>query len=124
MDLDYGEGAFAGISAAFPLAKCHKRGLSIDEVPKPSIAAISMTTAFIKNERIQFTTRRGEVVNLRLLCRENLQLSTSSINLQLRATTGDEDVGDLALVKFETHPSTRHVQLTYWAVCVGLILSK
>ena len=121
MDLDYTECIFLGISDAFPKAKIHTKGLSMDEMPTPCIAAIGMKSACIKNERIEFTSCRGEQVSLKLLCREHLQLSASTIELQLRSSS--DNLQDVALVKFaETQHSLRHP--TYSAVCVGLLLSK
>lgn len=129
MQLDYGEGAFLGTKDAFPSAKIspHKLLYMEDlELCSPSIAAISMKNATIKNERVEFVTKKDEVVNMRLLCRENLQQSTSSIALQLRETTDADDVGDVALVtfqiKYQRCKSRRN--LIYEAVCVGLLISK
>ena len=117
MDLDDTECIFPGIADAFPKAKIHAKGLSMDEMPTPYIAAIGMKSAHIKNERIEFTSCQGEEVSLKLLCREHLQSSTSTIELQLRPSS------DAALVKFVgTQHSLRHQ--TYSAVCVGLLLSK
>ena len=122
MSLQFGESAFAGIIDAFPSAKCHQKGgVSIDEIPTPSICAVSMKKAFIKDEQLYFTTCRGEKLKLKLQCRRNLHVSTSSIELQVD-TSGDDNVGDVALVTFESQHTTRH--RIYWAVCVGLILSK
>ena len=121
MDLDDTECIFPGISDAFPKAKIHAKELSMDKMPTPCIAAIGMRNARIKNERIKFTSCKGEEVSLKLLCREHLQLSTSTIKLQLRPSS--DNLPDLALVKFvETRHLLRHP--TYSAVCVGLLLSK
>lgn len=121
MDLGDTECVFPGIRDAFPKAKLHVKGLSMDEMPNPCIAAIGLRTACIKNERIQLTTFQGEEVNLKLLCREHLHLSPSSIKLQLRESY--DSLQDSALVKFvETQHATR--QPIYSAVCVGLLLSK
>ena len=121
MDLDATECLHPGIKNAFPAAKIHPRGLSIEEMPEQRIAAIGIKNGFIKNERIHFTTCLGEEVNLKLLCREHLQSSTSVITLQLRDTS--DKLQDVALVKFiENQHATRHP--TFSAVCIGLLLSK
>ena len=121
MDLDDTECIYSSISEAFPKAKIYTKGLSMDEMPTPCIAAIGMKSACIKNERIEFTSCRGEQINLKLLCREHLQLSASRIELQLRSSS--DNLQDVALVKFvETQHSLRHPR--YSAVCVGLLLSK
>lgn len=121
MDLDATECLHLGIKNAFPTAKIHPKGLSIEEMPEQRIAAIGMKNGFIKNERVQFTTCLGEVVNLKLLCREHLQSLTSAINLQLQDTS--DKLQDVALVKFiENQHTTRHP--TFSAVCIGLLLSK
>ena len=124
MDLEFGGSAFTGIKEAFPLAKCHKKGhLSIAEVPSPNIAAIKMKTASIKNEQIHFSTFQGEQINLKLLCRGYSTFATSRIKLFLRADAENDNLDDVALVKFETHENPK-MHPTSWAVCVGLILSN
>ena len=115
------ECVFPGISDAFPKAKIHTNSLSMDEMPTPCIAAIGMESACIKNERVEFTSCRGEKVILELLCREHLQLLASIIELQLRLRS--DELQDVALVKIvEMQHSQRHPR--YSAVCVGLLLSK
>ena len=120
-DLGVTECIFPGISDAFPKAKIHTKSLSMDEMPTPRIAAIGMKCACIKNERVEFTSCRGEKVSLELLCREHSQLSASTIKLQLRLPSDKRQ--DVALVKIvEMQQSLRHAR--YSAVCVGLLLSK
>lgn len=85
-----------------------------------------MKDAEIKEEKIYFTTRQDEMVDMRLLCRENLQLSASSVVLQIKDAIDGDDVGDVAVVKFETQYSKPgiHPRCVRQAVCVGLLLSK
>ena len=124
MDLDFGESAFRGVDEAFPNAQISERGISMGCKPcHPTAALISMKYAVIKNERIIFGTRNGERVNLKLNCRENLHLSPSPVILQLRHVEDENDVGDVALVKFSTSDLGLR-NPNYWAVCEGLILSK
>lgn len=125
MELEFGESAFKGIKDAFPLAEiAERKGIYMEcRPPDPRMCLISMKYAIMENERIILGTRNGEEVNLKLNCRENLQLSTSPVVLQLRGLTGDDDVGDVALVKFSTSECGR-INPTYQAVCEGLILSE
>ena len=126
MELDFdGESAFRGIRDIFPSSRICYRKLHIhvqDEEPSWPIVAISMKDAEIKEEKIYFTTRQDEVVDMRLLCRENLQLSASSVVLQIRGAIDGDDVGDVAVVKFVTQYSKP--RCVRRAVCVGLLLSK
>lgn len=124
MDLEFGESAFRGIEEAFPNAHIAKRGIFMDcKSCHPTAALISMKYAVIENERIIFKTRNGEQVNLKLNCRENLHLSPSPVILQLRPVEDENDVGDVALVKFSTSDWSLRNPI-YWAVCEGLVLSK
>lgn len=122
MDLEFGESAFKGIKDAFPNAEiAETKGIFMKDPPSdPRMCLIGMKYAVMENERIIFGARNGEQVNLKLNCRENLQLSTSPVVLEIRDITDDDDVGDLALVKF----STSECGLRYQAVCEGLIVSK
>lgn len=125
MDLEFNQGAFRGIHDAFPEAQILRKGIYMDCKGSPNrrIALISMKCAVMENERIKFWTRDDEHVNLKLNCRENLQLTTSPVELQLRDVEDEDDVGDVALVIFNTSDHDLR-NPTYWAVCDGLILSK
>ena len=125
MVLEFGVSAFKGVDDAFPGAQIsERRGLFMAHKPShPTAALISMKYAVIENERITFGTRNGECINLKLNCRENLQLSPSPVILQLQHVEDEDDVGDVALVKFGTSDCGLR-NPCHWAVCEGLILSK
>lgn len=124
MDLVFGESAFRGVDEAFANAQILERGMFMSCIPQhPTAALIAMKYAVIENERIIFGTRNGERVNLKLNCRENLHLSPSPVILQLRPVEDEDDVGDVALVKFSTSECGLR-NPSYWAVCEGLVLSK
>ena len=124
MDLSYGDGgAFKGIRDAYPNAQIAFKGIRQDCKPKQSLRLISLKWGVIENERIVFKTKLGEVVNLKLNCRENLSVSTSPVRLELRHVVDDDDVADVALVKMgDSECGLR--KPSYQAVCEGLILSK
>ncbi|KAJ7393289.1 hypothetical protein OS493_006258 [Desmophyllum pertusum] len=123
MDLDYHDGAFKGIKDAFPDAKIAASLKGIyqeDRPPDRRICLIAMKCGYIENERICFITKLGELVNLKLNCRENLVLSTSPVVLQVRRVADDE-VGDVAVVRMgDSECGVRNP--TYQGVCEGLIL--
>lgn len=125
MELEFGSSAFRGVNEAFPDAQISKtKGISMVCKPQyPTVALIGLKYAVIENERIIFGTRNGELVNLKLNCRENLQLSPSPVVLQIRRVEDEEDVADVAVVKFSTSECGLR-NPSYWAVCDGLILSK
>lgn len=125
MALDYGENVHRGIKEACPKIKIGQtKGMYLESKPeKPIIFLVSLKAGVIKNERITFVTKSGEQVNLKLNCRENLNLLTSCVPLQLRKVTGEDDVGDVAVVKFGTSECGLRNPF-YPGVCEGLILSK
>jgi len=124
MNLVYGESAFRGIIEAFPDAKIPHKGKGIYQNCPPTeerARFIGIKYGDIKNERISFVTKLGEPVDLKLNCRANLVLSTSPVQLQIRAVEDDDEVGDVALVKMGgSECSLRNP--TYQGVCEGLIL--
>lgn len=126
MHLAYGESAFRGIREAFPDAKIPYKGKGIYQDCPPSkgnCCLISIKYGDIKNERISFVTKCGEPLDLKLNCWANLVMSTSPVQLQIRAVEDDNEVGDVALVRMgDSECSLRNP--TYQGVCEGLILSK
>lgn len=126
MELDYGENVFKSIKEVHPDACLGKqKGMYLERKPenaKPFL--VSLKSGFIKNERIYFRTKGDEhLIDLKLNCRENLTLSTARVDLQIRRVKSDDDVGDLALIKFGTTDVSLR-QPIYPAVCEALILSK
>ena len=128
MALDYGENVFKSIKEVHPDVCLGKlKGMYLERKPenaKPFL--VSLTSGFIKNERIYFQTKGDDhLIDLKLNCRENLTLSTARVDLQIRRVKDDDDddVGDLALIKFGTTDVSLR-QPIYPAVCEALILSK
>lgn len=125
-NLKYGESAFHGVMEAFPEAKIPWKGKGIYQNCPPSnrsVCLIAIKYGYIKNERILFVTKRGESLDLKLNCRQNLVTCTSPIQLQIRGVEDDNEVGDVAVVRMgESECSLGNP--TYQGVCEGLILSK
>ena len=123
-DLYSSECIYPGISDAFPEARIHPTGLAVDVMPDSSIAVIGMKEAHIEDERLYLTTYRDEKCSVKLLCREHLQLSTTSTKLPLRHPSDHlRDCVVLQIVETQHWP-TLHTNSTYSAVCVGLLLGK
>ena len=125
-DLYSSECIYPGISDAFPEARIHPTGLAMDVMPDSGIhvAAIGMKEAHIEDERLYLTTCRDEKFSVKLLCREHLQLSTTSTKLPLRHPSDHLiDCAVLQIVETQHWPML-HTYSPYSAVCVGLLLSK
>lgn len=125
LDLEFGVNAYKGVKDARSDAKIGEgKGCYLTTKPgSPQIFLISIASGIIRNERLSFTTKSGEVLNLKLNCRENLTTSTKPSRLHLKLPTDENDVGDVAVVKFDTSPVELRKPI-YSAVCEGLILSK
>ena len=125
MNLEYGQSAYKSIKEACPDARIgESKGIYLESQPEaPRIFLVSLKYGFIKNERVLFGTKGGEHVDLKLNCRENLSLSTSHVRLQLRRVTDEDDVGDVALIRFGTSECGLRYPI-FPGVCEGLILSK
>ena len=124
MDLSYGFNAFKGILEACPEAtigekqRCFLRCQPQEE----KIFLVGIVEGVLVDEKIHLKTKEGERIKLKLNCRENLTLSTDRFVLQLKSLAGDDNVNDVAVIKFRTSPVGK--QKIYPAVCEGLILSK
>ena len=126
MELVYGVNVYRSIEEVCPNAVLGKqKGLYMKTKPdKPKIILVSLKSGTIKNERIHFQTKGDDhTIDLKLNCRKHLTLSTAPVILQTRKVTDEEDVGDLALIKFGTADVSLRSPI-YPAVCEGLILSK
>ena len=126
MSLDYAENVFESIKEGQPGAVLgNQKGMYLTRKPenaKPFL--VSLKSASIKNERICFQTKGDDhPIDLKLNCRENLTLSTACVDLEIRSVTSEDDVGDLALIKFGTTDISLREPI-YPAVCEALILSK
>ena len=125
MDMEFGITVYRSIADFHPDATIYSKGMSINcQLKTPKVCLVPLKNGVIVNERIIFTTKAEERVNLRLNCRENLILETSPVFLQIRQVTSNEDVGDLAIVRFGTTDCDLRYPCKSWAVCEGLILSK
>ena len=124
LDLEFGVNAYKGIKDALSDAKIGEKGCYLRTKPgSPQIFLISISSGIIRNERVFFRTKSGEVLNLKLNCRKNLNMSTKPARLQLKLLTDENDVGDVAVVKVDTSPVELRTPI-YAAVCEGLVLSK
>ncbi|XP_068755954.1 uncharacterized protein [Montipora capricornis] len=122
LDLEFGVNAYKGIKEARSDAIIGEKGCYLTTKPgSPQIFLISISSGTIRNERVFFKTKLGERINLKLNCRENLIMSTKPVRLQLKLPTDKNDVGDVAVVKFDTSPVELRTPI-YAAVCEGLIL--
>lgn len=132
MGLDFGFNSYESISDACPGAEflpccrnknnyfniCYLRGKQeIDQ-----IFIIAIASGLILNDKISLETRGGEHLALMLNCRENLTMSVAPLFLHIKESE-DEDVGDVAIIKFIPSPSDP-LPPSYTAVCEGLILRK
>lgn len=123
-DLYSSECIYPGISDAFPEAGIDRTRLAMDVMPDSSIAVIGMKEAHIEDEILDLTTCSNEKLSVKLLCREHLQLSTTSTELPLRHPSDHlRDCAVLQIVETQHWP-TLHTDSPYSAVCVGLLLSK
>ncbi|XP_068753746.1 uncharacterized protein [Montipora capricornis] len=122
LDLEFGANAYKGIKNARSDAIIGEKGCYLTTKPgSPQIFLISIASGIIRNERVFLSTKSGELLNLKLNCRENLTMSTKPSRLQLKVPTDENDVGDVAVVKFDTSPVELRTPI-YAAVCEGLIL--
>ena len=124
MDLSYGFNAFKGILEACPGARIgEKQRCFLHYQPQEQkIFLVGIVKGVLLDERIILVTKEGERIKLKLNCRENLTLSTEYFSLQLESLEEDDNVDDVAVIKFSTSPVGE--QEIYPAVCEGLILSK
>ena len=84
------------------------------------IFIIAIASGIILNDKILLETRDGENLALTLNCRQNLTMSVAPLFLHIKERE-DEDVGDVAIIKFIRSPIE---PLSYTTVCEGLILRK
>lgn len=123
MNLNHGINTYKGIKEACPGAEIgQKQGCYLRRQPQePKIFLVAIAGGVIQDERITFLTKKGEIINLKCNCRNNLTLSLEPFFLQLKPFEGDE-VNEVAVIKFDTFPFGPSE--IYPAVCEGLILRK
>ena len=93
--------------------------------PRRNFLVTMKKIGYISDERITFGTTNGEYVDLKLNCRENLNLSVSNTGLRMLGPVNDENrCGNaLALISFCKPTKTRDGTTVHRGVCEGLILS-
>ena len=125
MGLDFGFNSYRGISDAcsgvefFPDTRSQDYSLCClpGKPEKDQIFIIAIASGVITDEHIYLQTINGERVVCKLNCRENSTMSLASFPLLIK-NRKEEDVGDVAIIKFIQLPTS------YTAVCEGLVLRK
>ena len=114
MGLRYGINAYKSVQDAWLGASERKE--------EPKIMLVAIVKGAIMNEMVTLSTKGHEDYYMKLNCRENLLLSVEPLDLYLHKPLEDDEVGDLAVIKFSPSPcGQEHV---YASECEGLILSK
>ena len=124
MGLRYGLNAYKSVQEAWLGAMTRERdGCYLLEKPEESkIMLVAISEGAIQNERVTLFTKGHKCYDMKLNCRENLSLSVEALYLYLHKPLNDDEVGDLAVIKFS--PSSSAQEQVYVAECEGLILSK
>lgn len=112
MGLRYGINAYKSVQDAWLGAMTSERK------EEPKIMLVAIAEASIMNEMVTLFTKGHECLDMKLRCRENLSLSVEPSYLYLYKPLKDDEVGDLAVIKYS--PSANEQK----QVCEGLILSK
>ena len=130
MGLDFGVNSYRGILDACHEVKFVPSSSSKywndcylhDKPEEDQIFIIAIASGTIFSESICLSTRNEERVILKLNCRENLTMSAGPLLLHVKKCK-DEDVGDVAIIKF-IESTSGPLRTRYIAVCEGLILRK
>lgn len=88
---------------------------------EPKIILVAIVEVALYDERVTLFTKGHECLDMKLNCRKDFYLSVDPY-LFLRKPLKDDEVGDLAVIKFSPFPSGQ--DKVYAAECEGLILSK
>ena len=88
---------------------------------EPKIILVAIVEGALYDERVTLFTKGHECLDMKLNCRKDFYLSVDPY-LFLRKPLKDDEVGDLAVIKFSPFPSGQ--DKVYAAECEGLILSK
>ncbi|XP_015749767.1 PREDICTED: uncharacterized protein LOC107329600, partial [Acropora digitifera] len=122
MGLRYGMNAYKSVQDAWLGAMTSERKgcYPVEKPGEPKIMLVAIAEGAIMNERVTLFTKGHECYDLKLNCRENLSLSVEPIFLYLYKPLKDDEVGDLAVIKFSPSPSGQ--KQVYAAECEGLIL--
>lgn len=130
MGLDFGFNSYGSISDACPRAvfvphrhdEYFKICFLLGKQEIEQIFIIAIASGVIFNDQILLETRDKKKILLRLNCRENVTMSVAPLLLHIKERE-DEDVGDVAIIKFIPSPDGPSPS-SYFAVCEGLILRK
>ena len=85
------DGAHRGIGNAFPNSKLLTEESYQDYTPKETSCFISLKCGVVENDRISVITKLGELLNLKLNCREDVILPLSPSTLELSHVEDNKD---------------------------------
>ena len=94
------DGAHRGIGNAFPNSKLLTEESYQDYTPKETSCFISLKCGVVENDRISVITKLGELLNLKLNCRDVI-LPLSPSTLELSHVEDNKDAVDSAVVEME-----------------------
>ena len=89
------DGAHRGIGNAFPNSKLLTEDSYQDCTPKETSCFISLKCGVVENDRISVITKLGELLNLKLNCREDVILPLSPSTLELSHVEDNKDVVEM-----------------------------
>ena len=89
------DGAHRGIGNAFPNSKLLTEESYQDCTPKETSYFISLECGVVENDRISVITKLGELLNLKLNCREDVILPLSPSTLELSQVEDNKDVVEM-----------------------------
>ena len=119
---EYGGMVYHGIEQAFPNAViAATKGIYQETRPTCRFAMISISNAVTFDNRIFFTTRACEMVNLSNRTVHYASNSIKPVNLPVQDPSSEEDVGGVVLVGFGSNPLAYG---RYQAFCEGILLGK
>ena len=88
------DGAHRGIGNAFPNSKRIEKDRYEGCTPKETSYFISLKCGVVENDRISVITKLGELLNLKLNCRDDVILPLSPSTLELSHVEDNKDVVD------------------------------
>ena len=89
------DGAHRGIGNAFPNSKRIEKDRYEGCTPKETSYFISLKCGVVENDRISVITELGELLNLKLNCREDAILPLSPSTLELSHVEDNKDVVEM-----------------------------
>ena len=91
LDLSRADGAHRGFGDAFLNSKILAEDSYQDCTPKETSCFISLKCGVVENDRISVITKLGELLNLKLNCREDVILPLSPSTLELSHVEDNKD---------------------------------